>query len=172
MHGGSIQAYSEGPGRGSEFILRLPAVIEVSASIELPPMRNTFVARRRRVLIVDDNPDGAESLAMLLELHGHETHKAHDGRDAIEAAERLRPDAVLLDIGLPNLDGYEVCRRLRGEPWGRNLLLIALTGWGQQEDRERSREAGFNNHLVKPVDHDALLALLTDRATGPVASPV
>ena len=97
---------------------------------------------------------------MLLQLGGHETHKAHDGLEAIEAAERLRPDAVLLDIGLPRLNGYEVCRRIRKEPWGKDMVLVALTGWGQEEDRQRSREAGFNAHMVKPVDHDALLKLL------------
>jgi CheY-like chemotaxis protein len=112
------------------------------------------------VLIVDDSEDGAESLAMLLEFGGHETHKAHDGIAALEAAERLRPDAVLLDIGLPGLNGYEVCRRIRQTPWGEPITLVALTGWGQDEDRDRSREAGFDAHMVKPVDFDALLKLL------------
>ena len=112
------------------------------------------------MLIVDDNEDGAESLAMLLQLGGHETHKAHDGVEAIEAAERLRPDVVLLDIGLPGMNGYEACRRIRKEPWGKDMLLVALTGWGQEEDRHRSGEAGFDAHMVKPVDHDVLLRLL------------
>jgi CheY-like chemotaxis protein len=115
---------------------------------------------QRRVLIVDDSEDGAESLAMLLQLSGHETHVAHDGVEALEAAERLRPGVVLLDIGLPRLNGYEVCHRLRNEPWGKSVVLVALTGWGQEEDRHRSKEAGFDAHLVKPVDHDALLKLL------------
>ena len=91
---------------------------------------------------------------------GHETHQAHDGLEAIEAAERLRPDVMLLDIGLPKLNGYEVCRRIRKEPWGKDLVLVALTGWGQEEDRHRSKEAGFDAHMVKPVDHDVLLKLL------------
>ncbi len=168
MHGGSIQARSEGPGRGSEFTVRLPVLTEAATSVEQAAVAKPLINGRRRVLIVDDNPDGAESLAMLLELYGHETHKVHDGFDAIAAAERLRPDAVLLDIGLPNLDGYEVCRRIRREPWGREMLLIALTGWGKQEDRQRSRDAGFNNHLVKPVDSEALLALLTEQTASPV----
>jgi CheY-like chemotaxis protein len=112
------------------------------------------------VLIVDDSEDGAESLAMLLEFGGHETHKAHDGLAALEAVERLRPDAVLLDIGLPGLNGYEVCRRIRQASWGKRMTLVALTGWGQDEDRDRSRDAGFDAHMVKPVDFDALLALL------------
>jgi CheY-like chemotaxis protein len=115
---------------------------------------------RRRVLIVDDNEDGAESLALLLELGGHETHKAHDGEQAIEATERLRPDAVLLDIGLPGMNGYEVCRRIRERPWGKDVFLVALTGWGQEEDRQRSEEAGFDEHMVKPADHDVLMNLL------------
>jgi CheY-like chemotaxis protein len=123
------------------------------------------VVTARRVLIVDDSLDGAESLAMLLQVGGHETHLAHDGIEAVEAAARLRPDVVLLDIGLPRLNGYEVCRQLRKEPWGKDLLLVALTGWGQDEDRHRSNDAGFDAHLVKPVDHDALLKLL---ASAPV----
>ena len=97
---------------------------------------------------------------MLLQLGGHETHKAHDGVEAIEAAERLRPDVVLLDIGLPRLNGYEVCRRIRQEPWGKDMVLVALTGWGQEDDRHRSSDAGFDAHMVKPVDHDVLLRLL------------
>jgi CheY-like chemotaxis protein len=97
---------------------------------------------------------------MLLEFGGHETHQAYDGLEAIEAAERLHPDVVLLDIGLPRMNGYEACRRIREQPWGRDLVLVALTGWGQEEDRNRSREAGFDAHLVKPVDHDVLLELL------------
>jgi CheY-like chemotaxis protein len=114
----------------------------------------------RRILIVDDNEDGAASLAMLLQFGGHETYAARDGREAIEAAERLRPDAVLLDIGLPGLNGYEVCRRIRQQPWGKGLMLVALTGWGQDEDRRRSKEAGFDAHMVKPVDPEVLLKLL------------
>jgi CheY-like chemotaxis protein len=112
------------------------------------------------VLIVDDNDDGAESLAMLLELAGHQTWKAHDGLEAITAAGRVRPDVVLLDIGLPRLNGYEACREIRKQPWGKNLVLIALTGWGQDEDRLQSRDAGFDAHMVKPVDHDKLLEFL------------
>jgi CheY-like chemotaxis protein len=104
--------------------------------------------------------DGAESLAMMLEMSGHETHRAHDGLDAIEAAQRLRPDAMLLDIGLPSLNGYEVCRRIREEPWGKGVTMVALTGWGQEEDRRRSKEAGFDTHMIKPVDPIALMGLL------------
>jgi CheY-like chemotaxis protein len=114
---------------------------------------------------VDDNEDGAESLAILLQMKGHEPHTAHDGLEAVAAAERLRPDVILLDIGLPKLNGYEVCRRIREEPWGRDVVMVALTGWGQQEDRERSRAAGFDTHIVKPVDLDGLVALLDGLST-------
>jgi PAS domain S-box-containing protein len=166
MHGGSVHADSAGPGHGSEFTVRLPLLSQAvrpssSVTVSKPPV----VVTARRVLIVDDSLDGAESLAMLLQVGGHETHLAHDGIEAVEAAARLRPDVVLLDIGLPRLNGYEVCRQLRKEPWGKDLLLVALTGWGQDEDRHRSNEAGFDAHLVKPVDHDALLKLL---ASAPV----
>jgi CheY-like chemotaxis protein len=158
MHGGRIEVQSEGPGRGTEFTIRLPTIGE--ARVVPPAATKPGRAAGRRVLIVDDSEDGAESLAMLLEFGGHETYKAHDGIEALEAAERLRPDAVLLDIGLPRLNGYEVGRRIRQAPWGKQLTLVALTGWGQDEDRERSREAGFDAHMVKPVDFEALLKLL------------
>jgi CheY-like chemotaxis protein len=115
----------------------------------------------RRILIVDDNEDGAASLEMLLQIAGHETYTAREGKGALELAERVRPDAVLLDIGLPGLNGYDVCRRIRTEPWGKDLMLVALTGWGQDEDRRRSKEAGFDAHMVKPVDAEVLLKLLT-----------
>jgi CheY-like chemotaxis protein len=160
LHGGSVDAASDGIGRGSEFTVRLP----VAAAAAKPAARPVEVAAapavRRRVLIVDDNEDGAESLAMLLQLEGHETHKASDGVAAVQAAERLRPDVVLLDIGLPILNGYEACARIRQMPWGKHLLLVALTGWGQEEDRQRSKDAGFDTHMVKPVDFDALLKLV------------
>jgi CheY-like chemotaxis protein len=161
MHGGIVDAQSDGPARGSEFTIRLPLLSDAvypapQAGVSEPPLPTV----QRRVLVVDDSEDGAESLAMLLQLSGHETHVAHDGVEALEAAEKLRPGVVLLDIGLPRLNGYEVCHRLRKEPWGKNVVLVALTGWGQEEDRHRSKEAGFDAHLVKPVDHDALLRLL------------
>jgi CheY-like chemotaxis protein len=114
----------------------------------------------RRVLIVDDNRDAATSLGMLLELSGNKTETAYDGLTAIDAGARFRPHAVLLDIGLPGLDGYEVARRMRSEPWGNRVKLVAVTGWGEAEDRKRSRDAGFDAHLLKPVDHEALVKLL------------
>jgi CheY-like chemotaxis protein len=155
-----VEARSEGPGRGSEFEVRLPALEESSVAAAPVAEVEPVPAASRRILIVDDNPDGAESLAMLLEEFGHETYQAHDGLEALDAAERVRPEAVLLDIGLPKLNGYEVCRRLRQQPWGEGLTIVALTGWGQEDDRLRSHQAGFDTHLVKPVDLDLLLKLL------------
>ena len=167
MHGGTVDARSAGLGRGSEFTVRLPVLSDASMPLPAPATAKPIPSVRRRILIVDDSEDGAESLAMLLQLGGHETHKAHDGRAAIEAAERLRPDAILLDIGLPIMNGFEVCSYIRRQPWGKDLVLVALTGWGQEEDRQKSKEAGFDAHMVKPVDHDLLMTLL-----GPLPSPV
>jgi PAS domain S-box-containing protein len=163
MHGGSVTVRSEGRGRGSEFVVRLPVAREPTTAP--PPSAATAApARRRRILIVDDNVDAAVSLAMLLEINGNEVHTAHDGIEAVAAVSQRRPDVVLLDIGLPKLDGHEVCRRVRAEPWGRDVAIVALTGWGQEDDRRRSEDAGFDGHLVKPVDHGELARLL-DRLT-------
>jgi PAS domain S-box-containing protein len=159
QHGGSVSVQSDGVGHGSEFVVRLPLTDQ--APVDSAPRDEPRPQTRRRILIVDDNVDSAKSLAMLLELNGQETHTAHDGPGGLAAAERLMPDLVLLDIGLPGLNGYEVCRRIRDAAWGKNLPVVALTGWGQEEDRARSREAGFTAHLVKPVDFSALMGLLT-----------
>jgi CheY-like chemotaxis protein len=166
MHGGSVEARSAGPGQGSEFVVRLP-VLTGSAAVraEPPPSSARPTGVRRRVLVVDDNQDAAVSLTMLLQLLGHETFLAHDGIEALTALERERPDMAFVDIGLPKLSGHEVCRRVRSESWGNGIVMIALTGWGQDEDRRRSKEAGFDGHLVKPVDHDALAKLLDSLAT-------
>jgi DNA-binding response OmpR family regulator len=115
---------------------------------------------KRRILVVDDSPDSADSLAAVLALTGHEAHTAHDGEHAISQAEKLRPQVILLDIGLPRLNGYETCRWIREQEWGKGMVIIALTGWGQDEDRRLSTQAGFDGHLVKPVDHAALNRLL------------
>jgi CheY-like chemotaxis protein len=117
---------------------------------------------QRRILIVDDNRDAAESLAMLLTLSGHEVHTAYDGHEAVEAAAKFELDLILLDIGLPRLNGYEAARRIRAQQRDKGLVLVALTGWGQEEDRRRSKEVGFDAHLVKPVDHDVLTKLLAE----------
>ncbi len=156
MHGGTVEARSAGEGQGSEFVVRLPITDEGAE----PVAPAAQPARPRRILVVDDNRDAATSLAMLLQITGNETYLAHDGAAAYRALEEHRPELALLDIGLPALNGYEVCRRVREQPWGREILLFALTGWGQEEDRRKSQEAGFDGHLVKPVDYPALLALL------------
>jgi PAS domain S-box-containing protein len=159
MHGGSITATSAGHGRGSEFVVRLPlaAAPQVEAVV---PAAAAPTAQKLRVLVVDDNADAAFSLAMLLQIAGHETYTAHDGTAAVQAAEEHRPDIALLDIGLPHLNGHDVCRHIRAQPWGDEMLLIALTGWGQDEDRRKSHDAGFDGHLVKPVDYQNLATLL------------
>ena len=161
MHGGSIEAHSEGEGQGSEFIVRLPVISKPLVSAPRTETASGSLTQRR-VLIVDDNRDSADSLAMLMEITGNKTFLAYDGVEALEAIDKHRPEVVLLDIGLPKLDGHEVCRRVREKPWGRDIVIIALTGWGQEEDRRKSEEAGFNGHLVKPVDYDNLLSLLAE----------
>jgi PAS domain S-box-containing protein len=160
MHGGSVEARSAGEGQGSEFIVRLPVLSGEGVAAQPGPDAESESQPQRRVLIVDDNHDSADSLAMLMELTGNKTYKAHAGVAAVEAIEKYRPEVVLLDIGLPGLDGHEVCRRVREQPWGKDIVVIALTGWGQEDDRRKSEEAGFNGHLVKPVDYDKLLELL------------
>jgi PAS domain S-box-containing protein len=159
MHGGTVEARSDGEGRGSEFLVTLPRLAAISAAPSSPPAAERSPAARR-ILVVDDNHDSALTLAMMLELMGHEIETAHDGHDALLAAERSKPDTMLLDIGMPGLNGYEVAARLRRHDWGRKIVLIALTGWGQERDKQRARDAGFDYHLVKPVEPRALLAML------------
>jgi CheY-like chemotaxis protein len=164
MHGGSVTAHSEGPGRGSEFVVRLPTL---SPQQRIPGARAVGeasepagTASRRRILVVDDNVDAAESLAILLRMEGHDVWVAHDGLAALAAVEADPPELVFLDIGMPVLNGYEVAQRLRQRHDLGNLVLVAMTGWGQEEDRRRSQEAGFDHHLVKPAEPDALRQLL------------
>jgi two-component system CheB/CheR fusion protein len=161
LHGGSVKAFSAGPGRGSEFIVRLPAADAVRVPVDQPGSVAAPAAARRRVLVVDDNLDAAESLATLLKISGHDTRMAHDGAQAVEQAEAFKPDVVFLDIGMPTIDGHETARRIRREPWGRDMVLVALTGWGQTEDRRRSKEAGFDHHLVKPADPQVVEKLIS-----------
>jgi PAS domain S-box-containing protein len=166
LHGGSIEARSDGADRGSEFIVRLP-VVRVAA-LEEPALADAEVLppapQPRRILVVDDNRDSADSSALLLQMLGYEVRSAYDGEEAIDAAAQFRPDVVLLDIGMPKLNGYDVCRFLRKQPWGREMIIIALTGWGQEDDRRRTDEAGFDHHMVKPVDPRVLMALLASAA--------
>ncbi|HEX7038012.1 MAG TPA: PAS domain S-box protein [Pseudomonadales bacterium] len=160
LHGGTVEAFSAGPGEGSEFLVRLPAGTATEAPAARAQPRPVTAGSPRRVLVVEDNPDTAATLATLLDMAGHETRVAHDGAAAVEMAEAFRPDVVLLDLGLPKMDGIEVCRWLRRQPWGRKLTVAALTGWGQEADRRRTLEAGFDEHLVKPVGPEAVLALV------------
>ncbi|MDO8700243.1 MAG: ATP-binding protein [Deltaproteobacteria bacterium] len=160
MHDGTLEVHSAGAGQGSEFVVRLPIMVETPNPRPEPTVSEPTTTSARRILVVDDNRVSAESLARLLKLTGNETHTAYDGLEAVEAAATLRPDVVLLDIGLPKLNGFEAARKIREEPWGKKMMLVALTGWGQDEDRQKSREAGFNGHMVKPIDHAELMKLL------------
>ncbi len=169
MHGGTVEAHSGGVDEGSEFVVRLPLPSDewrmVSGEKEEAggdrlATRHSPLTPKRRILIVDDNTDSAASLAMLLQISGNETHTAHDGLEAVEAAERFRPDVALLDLGLPQWNGRDAARRIREQPWGKTMVLVAVTGWGQDEDRRKSKDAGFDAHLVKPVDFGALMKLL------------
>ena len=164
MHGGSVEARSDGAGMGSEFTVRLPVAVALASHQPQPPKgegEKTAGPVKRRILVVDDNKDAADSLSMMLRITGMEVRTAYDGLEAVEVAAAFNPDVVLLDIGLPKLNGYEAARRIREQPWGKDMVLVAVTGWGQEEDRRRSQEAGFNGHMVKPVDPAALQQLLT-----------
>ena len=161
MHGGSIEAHSDGSGQGSEFIVRLPLVVKNIVPETVPQSdEDEQCVKKYRLLVVDDQKHGADILARLLRKKGQEVHTAYGGEEAIVAAERLRPDVILLDIGMPKMNGYDVCRHIRNQPWGQGMYLVALTGWGQEDDRRRSEEAGFNCHLVKPVNSAVLMKLL------------
>jgi two-component system, chemotaxis family, CheB/CheR fusion protein len=166
MHGGTVEAASAGVGRGAEFVVRLPALVEKTKPAV--PVTGDPEARPTRILVVDDSRDAAESLAMLLQVAGHQTHCAYDGLEAVEAATSLQPDVILLDIGLPKLNGYEAARRIREQMGAQCPVLVALTGWGDEEDRRRSEEAGFDFHLVKPVGFDALTKLVTELKAPPI----
>lgn len=170
MHGGRVSARSEGAGQGSEFTVRLPVHAarrpvdqgQSSGSAELVP-----TVTPRRILVVDDNEDAAESIAAVLQITGHDVRIAHDGLEALSAGDAFMPDVVLLDLGMPRLNGFDTARRIREKPWGKRALLVALTGWGQQQDRHRTTEAGFDAHLVKPVAQADLLVTIA----APIASP-
>jgi PAS domain S-box-containing protein len=169
LHGGSIEACSGGAGQGSEFIVKLPRAktpgMDVVGSLDARAIPNL------RVLVVDDNCDAAESLAMMLSLTGHEVATAHDGESALAEAARFAPEAVLLDIGMPGMNGYDVAQRLRETPHGERVLLVALTGWGQENDKRRAVEAGFDHHLTKPVDAASLSAVLDARQARGMFAP-
>jgi PAS domain S-box-containing protein len=161
MHGGSVEAHSEGLGRGSTFTVRLPVLIASQAVARAAqPDDPAAAGGGLRILVVDDNRDAAASLSMLLRIMGHETITAHDGIEAVAVADDFRPDVALLDIGLPKRNGFDVARDIRSRAWGGRVVLIAATGWGQESDRLKSKEAGFDHYLVKPVDPAGLIQLL------------
>ncbi|HWI13218.1 MAG TPA: PAS domain S-box protein, partial [Burkholderiales bacterium] len=161
MHGGRIEARSEGPGKGSEFVVALPTVAapEVPAPEEVAPDAWQGLTGHR-VLVADDNRDSAHSLATLLTMSGNDVVTAYDGREAVQKAAEYRPGVALLDIGMPIMDGYDACRAIRAQPWGKDIVVVALTGWGQRQDRDKTKAAGFDGHLVKPLDYRALSELL------------
>jgi CheY-like chemotaxis protein len=161
LHGGSVEARSEGAGRGSEFIVRLPrrdepAIVREAAAPEAPKAGGPL----RRILLVDDNQDAAQALRLLLEADGHEVRVAADGASGLALAKTYRPEVVLLDIGLPKMDGYEIARRIRADAALRDTMLVAVTGYGQMHDRARASASGFHHHLVKPVEYSRLQTLL------------
>jgi CheY-like chemotaxis protein len=153
MHGGTVEAASAGQGKGSTFTVRLPVIDDnvPLVSETAPELRPRDAAAKRRILVVDDNRDAATSMATMLRLVGDEVMTTHDGAEAVEVADSFRPQAILMDLGMPKMNGYEAVRRIRAKPWGGPIIIVALTGWGQEADKARSHEAGFNAHLVKPV---------------------
>ena len=165
LHQGTVAAFSEGVNRGSEFVVRLPLMKEEAMAASESEANPPEAPVRLRILVVDDNHDSADSLAMLLGLLGNDTRMAYDGPNAVAAADEFRPDIVLLDLGMPGVDGFETCRRLREQEWGGRMIIVALTGWGQPHDRSASRGAGFDHHLVKPVDPAVLERVLAELST-------
>lgn len=166
MHGGTIEGQSDGAGKGSRFIVRIPALDEQRPDPHSDPDQQAIPGHSTalRILVVDDNPDITESLVMLLELNGHQVETAEDGNKAIEAGARYRPDVILLDIGMPNMDGHAACQYIRKEPWGKDIRIFALSGLGRAEDLRKSRESGFSDHLVKPFAPSKLLGLLAEQS--------
>jgi signal transduction histidine kinase len=174
MHGGSVGVRSEGYGKGSEFEVRIPLTTTMQEAANKPQAKdhtNGLKMKSHKVLVVDDNKDAAESLTMLLKFSGHEVAVAHDGTEAIEMARSFGPELVLMDIGMPGMNGYDAAKAIRSEPWGKGVVLVALTGWGQEEDRRKTAEAGFDRHLVKPVEFEQVNDLFSDlsKVRKPVA---
>jgi PAS domain S-box-containing protein len=165
MHGGTVSAHSAGPSQGSEFVVRLPGVLQAGASRAPNTGAQSSATTARRVLVVDDNEDAAELLSLAVKSLGNEVGVAHDGLEALELASVFRPEIILMDMGMPRMDGYEAARRIREQSWARGITLVAVTGWGQAEDRRKTREAGFDHHLVKPAELTALAAILQGPAT-------
>jgi CheY-like chemotaxis protein len=167
MHGGTVVAHSEGPGRGSTFTVRLPLLVQGPSSPATGPMGPDQVGPGLRILIVDDNRDSAESMANVLRLFGHEVAVAHDGAEGVERARLFLPGLILMDIGMPRLNGLDATRQIRAQPWGQQISIVALTGWGQEADRIRSREAGCDGHLVKPASLEDLTRMMAGLKSAP-----
>jgi CheY-like chemotaxis protein len=163
LHSGTVEASSEGPGTGSEFVIRMPVQRDHQELRQMPVTQEPTVRGGRRVLVVDDNVDAAEMIAMMLQMKGHHVELAHDGFAAVEMAQRSKPDVILLDIGLPGRDGYEVARLLRLNPALAHTKIVAVTGYGQPDDKRRSKEAGIDDHLTKPVNPEALMSAVAHR---------
>jgi signal transduction histidine kinase len=168
MHGGSVMVHSDGPGRGTEFSVRLPLIAAPATAVAKQAEGSESIPAVGcwRILVVDDNYDAAEALATLLEVRGHDVRMAHDGKEALTVADAFNPQIVVLDLGMPKMDGYETARQMRTRPWGKRATLVALTGWGQKQDRLRTGEAGFDAHLVKPVTDVELFQALARCAIG------
>jgi CheY-like chemotaxis protein len=164
LHGGTMEVHSKGPGCGSEFIVRIPAGISHAEHVPVADGEEVPAGSRLKVLVVDDNKDVADTCSMLIELSGHHVQVAYTGSDAIEIAETFRPQVILTDIGLPDIDGYEFAHRVRATPWGKTTVLVAITGWGAQESKQQSAMAGFNHHLTKPIDPRTIESLLASLA--------
>jgi PAS domain S-box-containing protein len=162
LHGGTVEVESEGRNQGSQFHVRVPAMVQGKpGGVQAKPASQALPsAVRRRVLVVDDNVDALKALSMLVRIMGHDVTEAHDGAEAVKLAEKIRPEVVLMDIGMPNLNGYDATKRIRAESWGRDVVIVATTGWGQDEDRQRTADAGFDLHLVKPIEHAKLQSVL------------
>jgi CheY-like chemotaxis protein len=165
LHGGTMEVHSKGPGCGSEFIVRIPAGLSQAERLPVADNQESPGGLRLKVLVVDDNKDVADTCSMLIELSGHHVQVAYTGGDAIEIAEAFRPQVILTDIGLPDINGYEFAQRVRATPWGKTVVLVAITGWGAQESQQQSALAGFNHHLTKPIDPKTIESLLASLAT-------
>jgi CheY-like chemotaxis protein len=163
MHKGRINGYSEGLGKGCEFTVRLPlARVQATALPQPAPSTKAVSSAPSRVLVVDDNQDAAFSMSLILRKQGHTVEIAHDGVEAVTKAEHFLPKVIFMDIGMPRMNGYEACKAMREAPWGKDIHIVALSGWGQAEDRKRSDEAGFDEHIVKPIDRNTLVRLMNE----------
>jgi CheY-like chemotaxis protein len=163
LHGGDVEAHSEGAGRGAELIVRLPVAGAAAAPrAHAPAPAPAECKTPHRILVADDNRDAAESLGMLLRLMGNDVRTVYNGDEAVEEAEAFRPDVILLDIGMPKLNGYDAARRIRSRQWAEDTMLVAVTGWGQDEDKRKAQDAGFDRHFTKPLDPAALQRLIAD----------